>query len=148
CLWGVLGIASLARRGRPWPAARLDRVVGPQVRAALWLALAVWLPFLLLVVYYRAKATFPVTVQWLYYGFEDKRWMVAAYLLSALAPILLLTVAARVLEVGRSPPPTWRAWLAGVFGRDVAAAPDREDAAREGAAREGTAREGTAALEG
>ncbi len=86
CLSAVLGIASLARRGRPWPAARLDRIAGPRVRAALWLALAVWLPFLLLVVYYKAKATFPVTVQWLYYGFEDKRWMVAAYLLSALAP--------------------------------------------------------------
>ena len=57
------------------------------MRAAFWLALAVWLPFLLLVVYYRARSTFPVTIQWLYYGFEDKRWKVAAYLLTALAPI-------------------------------------------------------------
>jgi len=156
CLCAVLGIASLARRGRPWPAARLDRIAGPRVRAALWLALAVWVPFLLLVVYYKAKATFPVTVQWLYYGFEDKRWMVAAYLLSALAPILLLTVAARVLEVGRGHPPTWRAWLAGVFGREVAAAPDQAGTTREGTAdQEGTPhqegmpdQEGTAELEG
>jgi hypothetical protein len=142
CLCAVLGIASLALRGRSWDAAWLDRIVGPRVRAAFWLALAVWVPFLLLVVYYRARATFPVTIQWLYYGFEDKRWKVAAYLLTALAPMLLLTAAARALEVGRGYPPTWRAWLAGLFGRDGAA--DLEGAAPAGTAPAGTAWEGAA----
>ena len=144
CLCAVLGIASLARRGRSGDAAWIDRVAGPRVRAAFWLALAVWLPFLLLVVYYRARSTFPVTIQWLYYGFEDKRWKVAAYLLSALAPMFLLTAAARVLEVGRGYPPTWRAWLAGLFGGAAAAATDREGTAPEHTAPEHTVPEGTA----
>jgi len=47
--------------------------------------------------------------------FEDKRWMDAIYLLSALAPMLLLTTAARVLTVARRMPPTWRAWFTGLF---------------------------------
>ena len=144
CLSAVLGIGSLALRGRSWHAAWLDRIVSPQVRAAVWLALAAWLPFLVVVAYFRAKASFPVTVQWLYYGFEDKRWIDTSYLLSALAPMLLLTAAARVLAVGRGTPPTWRAWLAGLFARDGAAAPDREGTAQEGTAQEGTAQEGTA----
>ena len=143
CLCAVLGVASLARRGGSVDTAWIDRIVGSRVRAAFWLALAVWMPFLLLVVYYRARSTFPVTIQWLYYGFEDKRWKVAAYLLSALAPMILLTAADRVLEVGRGYPSTWRAWLAGLFGADAAAATHPEDTGREVTGPAGTGSEGT-----
>ena len=89
----------------------LDRLVDPEQRAAVWLALAVWFPLLLVVAYYRAKSTLPSSVVWISFGYLDKRWVTACYLVCALAPILLIIAAARVLTAGRSHPLTWRAWL-------------------------------------
>jgi hypothetical protein len=122
-LSAVLGIGSLAVR-RPRFAARLDRLIDPGERAAVWLALAAWFPLLLVVVYYRAMATLPPPVRWVYFPFDDKRWISAAYLLGVLAPLVLLITAARVLTVGRGQPPTWRAWFAGLFPGGTAVAPD------------------------
>ena len=81
----------------------------------MWLALAAWLPFLLLVAYYRAKTAFPAPARYVYMPYDDKRWETTAYLLGVLAPAIWLTTAARVLVVGRGKPPTWRAWLTGLF---------------------------------
>jgi len=120
-LSAALCVASLTLRGRTAPA-WLDRAVASRERAAIWLALAAWFPFLLIVVYYRAAATFPLTVRWINFGFTDKRWETAAYLLGVLAPMLWLTAAARVLKVGRGRPATWRAWFAGMFPRSAAEA--------------------------
>ena len=111
----ILWVASLAGAGRSRPGTWLDRVAAPEDRAAIWLALAVWFPFLLLVVYYRAMATFPPSARYVYFPFKDKRWETTAYLLGVLAPAILLTTAARVLIVGRGKPPTWSAWLTGLF---------------------------------
>jgi hypothetical protein len=122
-LSAVLGLASLAAAGRSPLVARLDLLVASRERAAIWLALAAWFPFLLIVVYYRAKATFPPPVRYVYFPYDDKRWETAAYLLGVLAPIILLTTAARVLAVGRGRPPTWRAWFTGLFPRSAAAGP-------------------------
>ena len=98
-----------------WPAARraalLDRLADPEQRAAVWLALAVWFPLLLIVAYYRAKSTLPSSVVWISFGYLDKRWVTACYLIGALAPILLIIAAARVLIAGRAHPVSWRAWL-------------------------------------
>jgi hypothetical protein len=116
CLSAVLGILSLLLGGRV-RSAWLDRAVDPQARAAIWLALAAWFPFLLIVAYYRAKATFPPSVQWINFGFTDKRWVTATYLLGALAPMLFLAAAARVLRAAGDRPPSWRAWLAGLVTR-------------------------------
>ena len=137
CLSVVLGLASLALRGKPRPVAWLDRVVAPQERAAVWLALAAWIPFLLVVVYYTARSTFPVTVRWLYYGFEDKRWITTTYLLGAIGPMVCLTLAARVLTVGRGHPATLRAWLAGLLPRDSAAAAKKAGPAHAAVANHG-----------
>jgi hypothetical protein len=113
-LSAVLGLLSLAaaRRSRT---AWLDRLAAPRERAAIWLALAAWFPLLLVVVYYRARATMPPPARYLYFPFDDKRWETAAYLLGVLAPALLLTTACRVLLVARGRPPTWRAWFTGLF---------------------------------
>ncbi len=119
----MLGILSLLRTG--WVrSAWLDRTVDPETRAAVWLALAAWFPFLLVVVYYRAKATFPPTVQWINFQFTDKRWETTAYLLGALAPMLFLTAAARVLRAARDRPSSWRAWLAALVPHRSAGGPD------------------------
>lgn len=115
CLSAVLAVASLVLRGRVQPPAWLDRVVAPRERAAIWLALAAWFPFILVVAYYRARATFPPSEHWINFGYDDKRWEIAAYLLTVLAPMLFLIAATRVLTTGSSHPPTWRAWFVGVF---------------------------------
>jgi hypothetical protein len=119
CLCAALGIASLPLRGRPRPP-WADRVVAPRERAAIWLALAAWFPFLLIVGYFRAGATFPPSVVWLTFGYTDKRWVAAAYLLGAVAPMLFLIAASRVLTVARDQPASWRAWLAGLLARPTA----------------------------
>ena len=113
CVSAVLGLASLVAGRRMRPPAWLDRVLAPRERAAVWLAVAAWLPFLLLIVYYRAKATFPPPAKYLYSPFDDKRYDTAEFLLGVLAPVLFLVTAARVLAIGRERPATWRAWLAG-----------------------------------
>jgi hypothetical protein len=116
-LTAVLIVVALAgRAGRL--NALLDRVAAPEQRAAIWLALAVWFPLLLVPAYYRAKSTLPTSVVWIAFGFMDKRWITATYLLAVLAPMLLLVIAARVLAAGRDHPESWRAWF-----RGLAAAP-------------------------
>jgi hypothetical protein len=87
CVAGVSWLVSLVR---PTGARTgLDRNIAPEQRAAIWLALTVWFPTLLIVTYYRAKATFPPSVKWINFGYDDKRWETAAYLLCALAPSAL-----------------------------------------------------------
>lgn len=122
CLSAVLGVASLTARNRSRRGWR-DRIVAPGQRAAIWLALSAWFPFLLVVVYYRAEATCPPAVRWINFGYTDKRWETAAYLLGVLAPMLWLTAAASVLTAGRGRPSSWRAWLAELFPRTAVAAP-------------------------
>ncbi len=135
-LAGLVLVALLTVAAMLWPAERraavMDRVAAREQRAAIWLALAVWFPLLLVPAYYRVKATLPTSVVWISFGFLDKRWVTATYLLLALAPMLLLVTAARVLAAGRGHPESWRAWLrclapAGRAGQaDAAAAPERD----------------------
>ena len=117
CVSAGLGLLSALARGRVRPA-WLDRAMDPGERAAVWLALAAWIPFLAIVAYYRAKATFPPSVRWINFGFTDKRWETAAYLLGALAPMIFLVTAARLLRVARDQHPrSSRDWFAGLFPR-------------------------------
>ncbi len=127
CLSAVLGLASLARRDRASQLTRLDDLVPPRQRAVIWLALAAWFPLTLIVAYYRAKATLPLTVRWINFGYYDKRWVGAAFLVGALAPMVWLTAAARVLAIARTRPSTWREWLAALFPRAGAAGSQRRD---------------------
>src|SRR5260370_11704945 len=83
-----------------------------------------WFRLVLGVACYRAQAGFPPSVQWVIFGFTDTRWETAAYLLGALAPMLFLTAAARVLRAARDRPPSWRAWLAGLVTRRSAGTMD------------------------
>ena len=131
CLVVLLTLAALCwppgRRGR-W----LDCVAAPEQRAAIWLALTVWFPLLLVVVYFRARATLPSTVVWITFGYLDKRWVTSAYLLGALAPMLLLVGAARVLAAGREHPRNWRSWLSGLAPRRIGNAPPADAPAPSG----------------
>jgi len=117
----LLALAALfwppGRRGR-W----LDRIAAPEQRAAVWLALTAWFPLLLVVAYFKARATLPPTVVWIAFGYLDKRWVTSAYLLGVLGPMLLLVASARVLAAGREHPRSWRSWLFGLAPRRAGAA--------------------------
>jgi hypothetical protein len=124
-LAGLAVVVVLALAGLCWPPSRrgrwLDRIAAPEQRAAIWLALTAWLLLLLVVVYFKARATLPPAVRWIAFGYLDKRWVTSAYLIGALAPMLLLVAAARVLAAGREQPPNWRSWLSGLAPRRVGA---------------------------
>jgi hypothetical protein len=101
-----------------WPLERrpsIDRLATPAARAAIWLSLAVWFPLLVVDAYLKARATEAPGVTWLGFGYRDKRWMSALYLLGTLGPMLLLVLSARMLETGRQRPAAWRAWLSASF---------------------------------
>lgn len=124
----LLTLAGLCWRATG-PGRWLDRIAAPDQRAAIWLALTAWFPLLLVVVYFKAKATLPPAVVWIAFGYLDKRWVTSAYLLGALAPMLLLVAAARVLAAGREHPRNWRSWLCGLAPRRAdATAPARAPA--------------------
>jgi hypothetical protein len=148
CVSAVLGLASVAVAGRVRPPGWFDRVLARKERAAIWLAITAWLPFLVLIVYYRAKATFPAPAHYLYSPFDDKRYDTAEYLLGVLAPVIFLVMAARVLAVGREYPRTWRAWLAGLFPLTVPAGPGQQAAGAVVAAPARAGRHAAAAREG
>src|SRR5262249_14068155 len=67
---------------------------------------------------------------WIAFGYLDKRWLSAAYLLGALAPMPLLVLAARVLEAGRAHPASWGSWLRELAPRRQAASVASESAPR------------------
>ena len=110
---GAVGVLTLATVLIPASAraALLDRFVAPSQRAAIWLALTLWFPLVAIIAYYRGESTLPLTQVWIAFGYTDKRWMTAAYLICAVAPMVLLVGASRVLEAGRAHPASWRAWL-------------------------------------
>jgi hypothetical protein len=110
CLIAVLMVGAVARPAERRSAA-LDRLIAPQQRAAIWLAVAVWCPLLLIAAYYLALSTMPAHVVWIAFGYMDKRWITATYLAGALAPMPLLILSARVLAAGRDHPDSWRAWF-------------------------------------
>src|ERR1700722_3491734 len=126
-LAGLALAAVLVLASACWPAGKrtslLDRVAAPDQRAAIWLGLACWFPALLVAAYYRARSAFPPSVHWIAFGYLDKRWVAAGYLICALLPMLLLVAAARVLAVGRQHPASWRAWLVALGRPGIAEAP-------------------------
>jgi hypothetical protein len=145
-LAGLILSVVLIAAARAWPAARrtavIDRVMAPEQRAAIWLALAVWFPLLLIPAYYRAKSTLPTSTVWIAFGFLDKRWVTATYLVGALAPMLLVVFAARLLAAGRTHPDSWRSWIRGLA--PTPGAPSIRDRSQPGDADGGTRRRSSA----
>jgi hypothetical protein len=130
CFVAVLGLLSAC-----WPypirAAVARKAIPDDGRAAIYLALTAWFPLLLVAVYYRARSTYRPAVHWLAFGYDDKRWESSLYLAAALAPMLLLIAAARVLKVARERPDSWRSALTAIVSGT--AGPQQTDEAGESA---------------
>jgi hypothetical protein len=124
---GVVALVAwfVAWRRRP------PRPAGELATAAL-LAAAIVLVALLVPVYFLVARTHPPDVVWNHFGFLDRRWLTSLFMIATAGSALALASAAQVAAVARREPPSWRAWLAGVFpGRgsgEPAAAPPRRRA--------------------
>jgi hypothetical protein len=80
------------------------------------IALGAILVLLLVPVYLLAAQNHPPTERWLGYGFYDKRWIVATFLLGTLGLMVVLTAASQVVRGALTTPDSWRSWAAASFG--------------------------------
>ena len=80
------------------------------------IALGAMFVLCLVPVYLLAAQNHPPTERWLGYGFYDKRWLMAAFLLGTLGLMLILTAASQVVRGGLANPDSWRSWAAASFG--------------------------------
>jgi hypothetical protein len=87
------------------------------------LSLAVLTLLLLVPVYLLAARTHPPTEQWIGYGFFDKRWLLATFLLGTLGAMIVITAVSQLVRAAATAPTSWRAWGKAAFGS--AAEPDR-----------------------
>jgi hypothetical protein len=92
-------VGDLVRRGRH-PELVSQSKDGPAVAAVL--ALTIWFPLLLLPTYLLARSSQPSREIWLEYEFLDKRWIVALFLLGALAAPICLSVGGNLARRARA----------------------------------------------
>jgi hypothetical protein len=87
------------------------------------LSLAVLLLLLLVPIYLLAARTHPPTEDWIGYGFFDKRWLVATFLLGSIGAMIVITAVAQVVRGAAPTPGSWRGWASGSFSSAAAPAP-------------------------
>jgi hypothetical protein len=78
---------------------------------ALILAGAALTTAMLVPLYLLARSTDATPKVTVIYPYLDRRWMVATFLVGTAGVMVLVVLAARLLEVARRQPPTWRQWL-------------------------------------
>jgi hypothetical protein len=78
---------------------------------------------LLVPIYLLAARTHPSTEQWIGYGFFDKRWVVATFLLGTVGAMIVLSAAGQVVRAADLAPRTWREWARSAFPSAAAPAP-------------------------
>jgi hypothetical protein len=105
---GLSYLAHMLRRREP-ARARAARASDPGVVTAL-ISLAIMSVLLLVPVYLLAARTHPPSEQWIGYGFFDKRWLTATFLLGTLGAMVVVTVVAQLVGAARSRPDSWRSW--------------------------------------
>ena len=109
---------SVSQARSPRRSAAAGRAAMPSDAAATTglLSLAAMSLLLLVPVYLLAARTLPPSEDWLGYGFFDKRWMLATFLVGTLGLMFVLTAAAQLVRAAHTGPESWRAWLREAFG--------------------------------
>jgi hypothetical protein len=109
CVLAGLGfVINLVRT--PAGATREARESDPGVVTGL-LSVAVLVVLLLVPVYLLAARTHPPTQHWIGYGFFDKRWLVATFMLGSVGAMVVLTAIAGVVRGAATGPASWREWI-------------------------------------
>ena len=114
---GLAGIAYLAlivRRSSPRPAAKEGTGSGSASTVAL-LWVAAMLVLALIPVWLLAARTHPPTEEWLGYGFFDKRWLLASFLLATLGSMVVLAAVAQIVRAAQTAPASWGEWASEAF---------------------------------
>lgn len=87
------------------------------------LSIGVLFLLLLVPVYLLAARTHPPTIQWIGYGFLDKRWLVATFLIGTVGVMVVLTVMAQIVRGTSDAPGSWRGWARTAFQSSAEPAP-------------------------
>jgi hypothetical protein len=90
---------------------RHDSSESDQGVVTMLLSAAVLALLLLIPVYLLAARTHPPTERWIGYGFFDKRWLVATFLLGTIGALIVITAVSRVVAAAAKNPATWRSWV-------------------------------------
>lgn len=117
---GYLGL--VFRSHRRQDASRGDGGSGVGATTAL-LWVAVMFVLALIPVWLLAARTHPPTEQWLGYGFFDKRWLLASYLLATIGSMVALSAVAQIVRAALTAPASWRGWAAEAFAFPAQSAP-------------------------
>ena len=137
---GVAGaICALAGNRLPRPHRPPELTGGPRRRtgtgsgsastvALLWVA--AMLVLALIPVWLLAARTHPPTEEWLGYGFFDKRWLLASFLLATLGSMVVLAAVAQIVRAAQTAPASWGEWASEAFA--FQGSPDRRGSARRG----------------
>jgi hypothetical protein len=120
----LIGLGYLAYWARPARAARLR---GPAAsdEGVVSILLSAGVLFLLLLIpaYLLAARTHAPTEQWIGYGFFDKRWVPATFLLGTIGAMIVMSATALVVRGAAVAPPSWREWARAAYTSPAAPAP-------------------------
>jgi hypothetical protein len=121
-LAGIAFLVSQLRRSARSAAAG-GSTASDQGVVTMLLSAAVLSLLLLVPIYLLAARTHPPTEHWIGYGFFDKRWLVATFLLGGIGAMIVITAVARVVGAAADNPASWRAWAGSSFAPATAPAP-------------------------
>jgi hypothetical protein len=113
-LAALAGVGFLAYLFRSGGRDRAPTESDPALTAGL-LAIAALALLALIPVYLLAASTRPPTEEWIGYGFFDKRWLVASFMLGTLGAMLVVAAASRLVQAAATAPDSWRAWGRAAF---------------------------------
>ena len=116
CAIAGIGYLTLVFRssGSRRPAAAGEGSGSAQTAALLWAAAMAVLA--LIPVWLLAARTHPPSEQWLAYGFFDKRWVLALFLLATIGSMLVLSAVAQLVRAALTAPSSWSEWATEAFG--------------------------------
>jgi hypothetical protein len=123
-LCALSGVGFLVHRVRSpgRTASRNARESDPGLVSGL-LSVAILLPLLMVPVYLLAARTHPPTEHWIGYGFFDKRWIVATFLLGSVGAMVVIVAAGQVVRGAALAPRSWREWAGSAFRSAAEPAP-------------------------
>lgn len=126
---GIFALTALAYlihlfRSDGKPADESAANAGPDQRGLVtgMLSLSLLLLLLLVPAYLLAARTHAPSEHWIGYGFFDKRWLVATFMLGTIGALVVLAAVGQLVRSAYAEPASWRGWAGAAFGSPAAPA--------------------------